>query len=109
MPGPSIISAAYATPHPGWIDSTAAFAGCLIFTGLGLIKAWEANPNVRLDVVPVDVVAERVISAGFGSELPAPGQPTPQTHSVLSARTVTAPSSRQDRCWCSNNCPTVIL
>jgi thioester reductase-like protein/1-acyl-sn-glycerol-3-phosphate acyltransferase len=74
---PSIISAAYATPHPGWIDSTAAFAGCLIFTGLGLIKAWEANPNVRLDVVPVDVVAERVISAGFGSELPAPGQPTP--------------------------------
>lgn len=74
---PSIISAAYATPHPGWIDSTAAFAGCLIFTGLGLIKAWEANPNVRLDVVPVDVVAERVISAGFGNELPAPGQPTP--------------------------------
>jgi len=74
---PSIISAAYATPHPGWIDSTAAFAGCLIFTGLGLIKAWEANPNVRLDVVPVDVVAERVISAGFGTELPAPGQPTP--------------------------------
>ncbi|MEO8181011.1 MAG: SDR family oxidoreductase [Deltaproteobacteria bacterium] len=74
---PSIISAAWSTPHPGWIDSTAAFAGCLLYTGLGLIKAWEADPNVRLDVVPVDVVAERVISAGFQERLPAPGEPTP--------------------------------
>lgn len=74
---PSIISAAWATPHPGWIDSTAAFAGCLLYTGLGLIKAWEADPNVRLDVVPVDVVSDRVISAGFQERLPAPGEPTP--------------------------------
>ncbi|MEY4547691.1 MAG: hypothetical protein RL685_3886, partial [Pseudomonadota bacterium] len=74
---PSIISAAWASPHPGWIDSTAAFAGCLLFTGLGLIKAWEADPNVRLDVVPVDVVSERVIAAGFREPLPAPGESTP--------------------------------
>ncbi len=74
---PSIISAAWASPHPGWIDSTAAFAGCLLFTGLGLIKAWEADPNVRLDVVPVDVVSERVIAAGFSEPLPAPGEPPP--------------------------------
>jgi fatty acyl-CoA reductase len=74
---PSIISAAWATPHPGWIDSTAAFAGCLLYSGLGLIKAWEADPNVRLDVVPVDVVAEKVISAGFQERLPGAGEPTP--------------------------------
>ena len=74
---PSIISAAWQSPHPGWIDSTAAFAGCLLFTGLGLIKAWEADPNVRLDVVPVDVVSERVIGAAFQEQMPAPGEPTP--------------------------------
>jgi len=74
---PSIISAAWATPHPGWIDSTAAFAGCLLYTGLGLIKAWEADPNVRLDVVPVDVVSERVISAAFSERPPTSGEPTP--------------------------------
>jgi fatty acyl-CoA reductase len=74
---PSIISAAWATPHPGWIDSTAAFAGCLLYTGLGLIKAWEADPNVRLDVVPVDVVSERVISAAFSDRPPASSEATP--------------------------------
>jgi thioester reductase-like protein/1-acyl-sn-glycerol-3-phosphate acyltransferase len=74
---PSIISAAWSQPVPGWIDSRAAFAGCLLATGLGFVKAWEANPNVRLDVVPVDVVARGVIDAGFLGELPAPGERTP--------------------------------
>src|SRR5690606_4282392 len=74
---PSIISAAWEKPIPGWIDSTAAFAGCLLSTGLGFVRAWEANPNVRLDVVPVDVVAERVVRAAFHAEKPRPGEPTP--------------------------------
>jgi alcohol-forming fatty acyl-CoA reductase len=74
---PSIISAAWSQPMPGWIDSRAAFAGCLLATGLGFVKAWEANPNVRLDVVPVDVVARGVIDAGFASPLPAPRERAP--------------------------------
>jgi alcohol-forming fatty acyl-CoA reductase len=74
---PSIISAAWSQPMPGWIDSRAAFAGCLLATGLGFVKAWEANPNVRLDVVPVDVVARGVIDAGFQSPLPRAGERTP--------------------------------
>jgi fatty acyl-CoA reductase len=74
---PSIISAAWAVPKPGWIDSNAAFAGCLLYTGLGLIKAWEANPNVRLDVVPVDVVSERVVAAAFSVPAPDPSKPVP--------------------------------
>jgi fatty acyl-CoA reductase len=74
---PSIISASWASPHPGWIDSNAAFAGCLLYTGLGLVKAWEADPNVRLDVVPVDVVSERVIDAAFSGPAPRPHEPMP--------------------------------
>lgn len=74
---PSIISASWATPKPGWIDSTAAFAGCLLYTGLGLVKVWEANPNVRLDVVPVDQVSRRVIDTAFFEKMPAPHEPVP--------------------------------
>jgi alcohol-forming fatty acyl-CoA reductase len=74
---PSIISAAWAEPKPGWIDSNAAFAGCLLYTGLGLVKVWEANPNVRLDVVPVDVVTERIRHAAFVGKMPVPGEAVP--------------------------------
>jgi fatty acyl-CoA reductase len=74
---PSIISAAWAEPKPGWIDSSAAFAGCLLYTGLGLVKVWEANPNVRLDVVPVDSVSRRIIATAFDEKMPAPNQPIP--------------------------------
>lgn len=74
---PSIISAAWAEPKPGWIDSNAAFAGCLLYTGLGLVKVWEANPNVRLDVVPVDQVSLRVLETAFHEKMPAPNEPVP--------------------------------
>ena len=74
---PSIISAAWANPKPGWIDSNAAFAGCLLYTGLGLVKVWEANPNVRLDVVPVDSVSERILHSAFAERFPAPHEPMP--------------------------------
>lgn len=74
---PSIISAAWAEPKPGWIDSNAAFAGCLLYTGLGLVKVWEANPNVRLDVVPVDQVSLRVLDTAFKEKMPAPHEPVP--------------------------------
>jgi alcohol-forming fatty acyl-CoA reductase len=74
---PSIISAAWASPKPGWIDSNAAFAGCLLYTGLGLVKVWEANPNVRLDVVPVDSVSERILHTAFHERMPAADEPVP--------------------------------
>ena len=66
---PSIVSAAWRAPMPGWIDSTAALAGCLLYVGLGVVRAWQADPAVRLDVVPVDVVADEILDAAFG---PAP-------------------------------------
>lgn len=53
---PSIIAGAWKYPMQGWIDSTAAFTGCLMFLGMGMVKAWAADPSARADVVPVDVV-----------------------------------------------------
>jgi len=62
---PSIVSAAWRSPMPGWIDSAAALAGCLLYTGLGVVRAWNADPDVRLDVVPVDLVADTIVAAAF--------------------------------------------
>lgn len=73
---PSIISASLRQPCPGWIDSPAAFALFIMSIASGRMRAVIANPNTRLDVVPVDCVAERVVAAAFAAEQPAPGAPS---------------------------------
>ncbi len=80
---PSIISASWHAPFPGWLDSAAAFAGCLLYAGLGIVKAWVADPGVRLDVVPVDVVSNRIVEAAFHGSMPAPGEPVPIRYAVM--------------------------
>lgn len=79
---PSIVSASLRSPFPAWLDSPAALAGCLLYSGLGVVRAFNADPTVRLDVVPVDVVAEDVVRAVFGP-MPKPGQPVPIIHSAM--------------------------
>lgn len=62
---PSVVSTTWARPFPGWIDSAAAVAGYLLYTGLGLMKAFVADPQTRLDIVPVDEVVRRIVDAAF--------------------------------------------
>ena len=62
---PSIVSATWMHPVPGWIDSKAAFAGFVVLIGLGLMRALAANRNCVLDVVPCDAVAERIADTAF--------------------------------------------
>jgi len=66
---PSIIAASHRRPFPGWIDSAAAFALFAVGIGTGRMRVVLARPEARLDLVPVDVVAERVVDAAF--RLPA--------------------------------------
>lgn len=67
---PSIVSASWRAPFPGWVDSPAALAGCLLYTGLGLVRAFNADPNVRLDTVPVDVCSHVIVETAFNSPAP---------------------------------------
>ena len=60
---PSIISASWRHPFPGWIDSAAGFAAFVILLGMGHMRAVVANPDARLDLIPVDEVAKRVLLA----------------------------------------------
>jgi len=62
---PSIISSSLERPRPGWIDSPAAFALFVAQIGAGRMRAVIARPNARLDVIPCDSVADRLIDASF--------------------------------------------
>ena len=63
---PSIISAAWKRPFPGWIDSDAAFAAFVMVIGSGHFRTLRAHPETALDVVPVYEVSERVVRTRFG-------------------------------------------
>lgn len=65
---PSIIAASWQYPHPGWIDSYAAFAGFVALIGAGVLKAVVALEDTTLDIVPCDEVAHRVIETAFWAE-----------------------------------------
>jgi 1-acyl-sn-glycerol-3-phosphate acyltransferase len=73
---PSIISASLRRPHPGWIDSPAAFALFIMSIASGRMRAIIANPGAHLDVVPCDAVASRIVDAAFAGRPPARGAPT---------------------------------
>ncbi|KAJ5851473.1 uncharacterized protein N7529_010858 [Penicillium soppii] len=62
---PSIISASWRLPFPGWIDSLSAFAGFLAAYGNGLLRVIDADSQTILDIVPVDEVAARLLGAAF--------------------------------------------
>ncbi len=62
---PSIVSTSRSTPSPGWIDSAAAFAAFVMLIGTGRLRVVAGNPRARVDVVPCDAVAHRIVEAAF--------------------------------------------
>lgn len=64
---PSIVSAAWRFPLRGWVDSHAAYTGFVALYLLGQLDVIVADPEVRLDIVPVDIVAERLVQAARSS------------------------------------------
>lgn len=79
---PSIISASWQYPFPGWIDSFAALAGPISAFALGGLKVLHGDPSAILDVVPVDKVAECLIKEAFCSGLSNVNHETPSTKFV---------------------------
>jgi thioester reductase-like protein len=92
---PSIISASWREPFPGWIDSTAAFGAFVALVGAGHLRAVVAHPESRLDLVPVDVVAQRIIAAAF--EMAPPSDEVPILHAV--GGLAQNPTIEQCRVW----------
>jgi len=68
---PSIISASRTHPFPGWIDSTSGFGAFVLLIGLGHLRAVVGHPEARLDLIPVDEVASRILDACRSENVPA--------------------------------------
>ena len=64
---PSIISASWQHPFPGWIDSTSGFAGFVVLIGMGHLRAVVGRPGTRPDLIPVDEVATRMLEECRGT------------------------------------------
>jgi fatty acyl-CoA reductase len=62
---PSIVSVSERTPSAGWVDSAAAFAGFVALLGSGRLRVVAGDLGARLDVVPCDAVAHRIVEAAF--------------------------------------------
>lgn len=79
---PSVISASLRHPFPGWIDSTAAFGGFVLMIGLGHLRAVVGHAESRLDIVPVDEVAHRILTACLATS----AGPTEIRHATAGSR-----------------------
>lgn len=62
---PSIVSATWREPFPGWIDSRAAFAAFVMLIGSGQLRAVAARRDTCVDLVPCDAVARLALDACF--------------------------------------------
>ncbi|KAL0432839.1 UNVERIFIED_CONTAM: Fatty acyl-CoA reductase 2 [Sesamum latifolium] len=60
---PSVIESSYKEPTPGWIQGNRMFDPVIMSYGKGLLPAYLADPNVHMDIVPVDLVANTIIAA----------------------------------------------
>jgi fatty acyl-CoA reductase len=72
---PSVVSASWREPFPGWIDSAAAFGGFVALVGSGHLRAVVCRPDSHIDLVPVDVVSDRILASAFDPKAPRDAVP----------------------------------
>ncbi len=61
---PAIVESALRTPYPGWLESLKVADPILLGYGAGIIPGrFAADRSVRLDIVPVDMVANVCLAA----------------------------------------------
>lgn len=62
---PSIVSASWKEPIPGWVDNLNGPTGMLAAAGVGLMQTIYAKKNKRADLIPVDVACNMVVVLGW--------------------------------------------
>jgi len=58
---PTLICSSYKKPFPGWIDSLNPLTAAHYYIGLRSVKELHANPNISLDIIPVDICANVIL------------------------------------------------
>ncbi|XP_074601051.1 putative fatty acyl-CoA reductase CG5065 [Brevipalpus obovatus] len=62
---PSIITASWREPFPGWIDNFNGPSGYLVSSGKGVLRTMYGHKDKICDMVPVDVVSNTIITAAW--------------------------------------------
>ncbi|KAG5683857.1 hypothetical protein PVAND_013119 [Polypedilum vanderplanki] len=64
---PSIVTAAVNEPYPGWIDNIYGITGILMEIGRGTITTIMGVEEGLVDLMPVDIVCNTLITAGWAN------------------------------------------
>lgn len=62
---PSIVTAAWREPYPGWIDNINGPTGMVLACGKGVLRTMLYNSKACADLIPVDMVINMMISAAW--------------------------------------------
>lgn len=62
---PSIITAAWKEPYPGWVDNISGITGILMECARGTIKTIICDGKCKMDLVPVDIVVNTLITSAW--------------------------------------------
>ncbi|XP_074284317.1 fatty acyl-CoA reductase 2, chloroplastic-like [Silene latifolia] len=60
---PSLIESTIKEPFPGWVEGYKSLDPIILSYGTGQLEGFVANPNTILDVVPVDMVVNAMVTA----------------------------------------------
>ncbi|XP_076235260.1 putative fatty acyl-CoA reductase CG5065 [Calliopsis andreniformis] len=66
---PSIVCAAQEEPFPGWVDNLCGITGVMMEIGRGTVRSVICDPNLKLNIVPIDYVVDTLICASWHSTM----------------------------------------
>ncbi|XP_049883844.1 putative fatty acyl-CoA reductase CG5065 [Pectinophora gossypiella] len=69
---PSIVTAAYKEPLPGWVDNINGPTGIMVGAGKGVIRTMMCNEKILADVIPVDMAVNGCIVLAYVTALDKP-------------------------------------
>ncbi|CAG0917904.1 unnamed protein product [Notodromas monacha] len=71
---PSIVSAAWKEPIPGWVDNLNGATGLLVGAGKGLIRSILCHREKRADLIPVDIPINLMIAVAWHTAVKSPNR-----------------------------------
>lgn len=62
---PSIVTAAWKEPFPGWVETLHGPTGLLVGAGKGVIRSMHCNAQYQADLIPVDVAINALLAIAW--------------------------------------------
>lgn len=62
---PSVVTASWKTPFPGWVEGLNGPTGLMIGASKGVVRSMHCNPDLNSEAVPVDIVMNAIIALAY--------------------------------------------